>query len=171
MKPDWDKLMKEFKNDATRLVADVDCTAAGQPLCETHGVKGYPTLKHGDPAALEDYKGGRDFKSLKAFTQGLKPLCSPFNIDLCDEEQTKKIKDLGALTKADLEDKIKTEEVKLSDAEKTFKAEVEKLQKQYQELSDAKDKTIEKVKSDGLGLMKAVVAKKAKDGDADKEEL
>merc|ERR1719161_3182658 len=34
MKPDWDKLMKAFKDDESRLVADVDCTAAGKPVCD-----------------------------------------------------------------------------------------------------------------------------------------
>ena len=41
MKPDWDKLMTEFDGHATTLVADVDCTAAGQSLCEKVGVRGY----------------------------------------------------------------------------------------------------------------------------------
>ena len=27
---DWDKLIKAFKDDETRLVADVDCTAGGE---------------------------------------------------------------------------------------------------------------------------------------------
>jgi thiol-disulfide isomerase/thioredoxin len=79
MKPDWDKLMDEFKGSATQLVADgelregelcdvcadcliywlvcvsshqsrllslVDCTAAGKPLCDEVGVRGYPTIKY-----------------------------------------------------------------------------------------------------------------------------
>ena len=41
MKPDWDKLAKEFDGHATTLVADVDCTAGGKPLCDKAGVRGY----------------------------------------------------------------------------------------------------------------------------------
>ena len=41
MKPDWDKLVKEFDDHATTLVADVDCTAGGKPLCDKVGVRGY----------------------------------------------------------------------------------------------------------------------------------
>ena len=41
MKPDWDKLVKEFDGHATTLVADVDCTAGGKPLCDKVGVRGY----------------------------------------------------------------------------------------------------------------------------------
>ena len=56
MKPDWDKLMEEFADSATQLVADVDCTAEGKPLCDAHGVKGFPTIKWGDPSDLQDYQ-------------------------------------------------------------------------------------------------------------------
>ena len=45
MKPDWDKLMEEFKDSPTALVADVDCTADGKPICDDNGVRGFPTLK------------------------------------------------------------------------------------------------------------------------------
>ena len=57
MAPTWNKLMDEFEGDAVKLVADVDCTAKGKSLCEEHGIKGFPTLKYGDPTDLQDYKG------------------------------------------------------------------------------------------------------------------
>merc|ERR1712151_208996 len=62
--------MKNFnksKRGKTGLIADVDCTAAGKPLCEANGVQGFPTIKWGDPSNLEDYDGGRDYDSLKKF--------------------------------------------------------------------------------------------------------
>jgi len=168
MKPDWDKLMKQYKDDKTKLIADVDCTAKGQPLCETHGVRGYPTIKHGDPSALEDYQGGRTLSDMKKFAEGLKALCSPSNMDLCDADSKAKIEELQALAASDLADKIKEEEKKISDAEENFKTEVEKLQKQYNELSTTKDTAIADVKAGGLGLMKSVQAAAGKKG---KEEL
>ena len=70
MKPDWDKLMKSFnksKRSKDGLVADVDCTADGKALCERVGVSGYPTIKWGDPNALEDYSGERTYDGLKKF--------------------------------------------------------------------------------------------------------
>merc|ERR1712084_70122 len=102
-----DKLMKKYEGSKTALVADVDCTAAGKDLCETHGVEGFPTIKWGDPSGLEAYEGGRDFKELKKFAdENLKPLCSPANIDLCDEDKKKQIADLQALSETDLAAKI-----------------------------------------------------------------
>ena len=107
MKPAWDKLMAEFEGSATALVADVDCTAAGKPLCDDNGVRGFPTIKYGDPAALEDYQGGRDFDSLKKFAdENLKPMCSPSNIDLCDDEKKAQIEELQALSADELQAKI-----------------------------------------------------------------
>jgi thiol-disulfide isomerase/thioredoxin len=39
--PDWNKLMEAFPGDkAGKLVAEVDCTAEGKPLCDANGVKG-----------------------------------------------------------------------------------------------------------------------------------
>merc|ERR1719377_200565 len=107
MKPDWDKLMKEYDGHATALVADVDCTTGGKDLCETHGVQGFPTIKWGDPSGLEDYEGGRDYEALKKFAkENLKPMCSPANIDLCDDEKKKKIEELQAMAPADLQAKV-----------------------------------------------------------------
>jgi hypothetical protein len=158
MKPDWDKLMKAFNEDDARLVADVDCTAAGKPLCDQVGVRGYPTIKHGDPNNLEDYKGGRDFAALEKFAKGLKPVCSPAKMDLCEPEMKEKILELQKLSAADLDKQIKEKEAEVEKAEKTFTDEVDKLQKNYQKLQEEKESTITAVKESGLGLMKSVKA-------------
>jgi len=168
MKPDWDRLMKDFAGHKSALVADVDCTAAGKPLCDSNGVKGFPTIKYGDPSALEDYKGGRSYDDLKKFAdKNLKPMCSPANIDLCDDDKKKEIEDLMQLSSEDLDAKIAKGDQEIADAESHFKKEVEKLQAAYQKLMSDKDDTIEKVKTSGLGLMKSVLAAKQKAGDKD----
>jgi len=171
MKPAWDKLMKEYKDSATALVADVDCTAAGKPLCDANGVQGFPTIKYGDPSALEKYEGGRDFDSLKKFAdENLKPMCSPANMDLCDDDQKAELNKLMEMDLGDLETAITEGEKKITDAEETFKTELQKLQDQYQELMKTKEDTIAEVKSSGLGRMKSVLAHRNKGSD-DKDEL
>ena len=157
MKPDWDKLMDAFAGSASALVGDVDCTTEGKALCDANGVKGYPTIKWGDPAALEDYKGGRDFSTLKKFAEeSLKPMCSPTNLDLCDADKKAEIEKFMAMPAADLDAAIAAKDAELEAAETTFKDDVAKLQETYQGLMAAKEKTIEDVKNSGLGLMKAV---------------
>jgi hypothetical protein len=158
MKPDWDKLMKAFKDDESRLVADVDCTTGGKALCDQVGVRGYPTIKHGDPNNLEDYKGGRDYSALEKFAKGLKPVCSPAKMDLCEPEMKEKILELQKLSAADLDTQIKEKEAEIEKAEKFFTDEVDKLQKSYQKLQEDKEATITAVKESGLGIMKSVKA-------------
>jgi len=163
--------MGDFKDSKTALVADVDCTSDGKPLCDANGVQGFPTIKYGDPNALEKYEGGRDYDSLKKFADdNLKPLCSPSNMDLCEDDQKAELEKLMAMDMADLEEAVKDGEAKIENAEKTFKTELQKLQDSYQKLMSDKDSTIADVKSSGLGQMKSVLAHRKKGGD-DKDEL
>jgi len=164
MKPDWDKLMAEFKDHATTLVGDADCTAGGKSLCDSVGVRGYPTIKYGDPSDLQDYKGGRDFSSLKKHAEGLGPSCSPANIDLCDEDKKKQIAEFTGLGAEKREAQIKEKEEEMQKIESDFKSFVDGLQKQYTEANEKKEKDAEALKNSGLGLLKAVHAfeKKAK---------
>merc|ERR1712025_1026346 len=162
MKPDWDKLIKKFDGHKDVLIADVDCTAGGKSLCDSVGVRGYPTIKHGDPSDLQDYKGGRDFSALKKFAEGLGPTCGPANLDLCDADKKKQIEEFQALGAAKRETMIKEKEEESAKLESDFKAFVDGLQKQYQEASDKKDKDVEAIKSSGLGLLKSVHAHEKK---------
>jgi hypothetical protein len=169
MKPAWDQLMGDYDGHASALVADVDCTSAGKPLCDSNGVQGFPTIKYGDPSALEDYEGGRSYDDLKKFAdENLKPTCSPTNIDLCDDDKKAEIEKLQAMSAEDLEKAIEEKEGEAKAAEETFEQEVGKLQKKYESLMKEKDETIAAVKDSGLGLMKAV---KAAAGKANKDEL
>jgi hypothetical protein len=165
MKPDWDKLMDAFADSKTALIADVDCTTEGKPLCDANGVKGYPSIKFGDPSAMEDYKGGRDYDSMLKFAEeNLKPMCSPANIDLCDAEKKAEIEKFQAMSAADLDAAIEGKTKMMADAEEAFKTGVSELQEQYQKLMTGKEETMEAIKESGLGMMKAVKASAAKKG-------
>ena len=172
MKPDWDKLMDEYKDSETQLIADADCTADGKPLCDANGVKGFPTLKFGDPNDLQDYQGARSYDALKKFIDTeLKPTCGPANLDLCDDEKKKEIADLMALDDDTLDAKIATEQKKIEEAESVFKAGVEELQASYQKLMQDKEETEAAVKASGLGLMKSVKVVKKKAAASGSDEL
>merc|ERR1719331_1856748 len=162
MKPAWDQLMEAFKDSPTALIADVDCTTdGGKEKCSEVGVRGYPTIKYGDPNALEDYKGGRDFDSLKKFAEEhLGPTCGPANLDLCDDAKKADIEKFSKMSDADLEAAIKEKTEAATKLETDFKAFVEGLQKQYSDANEKKDKDVEEIKNSGLGLMKSVAAHK-----------
>merc|ERR1719254_245902 len=148
--------MKEYEGSSTILVADVDCTAGGKDLCNSVGVRGYPTIKYGSPDDLQDYKGGRAFTDLKAHAETLGPTCGPANLDLCDDEKKKKIEEFVALGAEKREAMIKEKEAESEKLESDFKAFVEGLNKQYKEESDKKDSAVEAIKNSGLGLLKSV---------------
>jgi len=159
MKPDWDRLMKEFASSTTALVADVDCTAEGKELCTKVGVKGYPTLKYGDPNNLEDYKGGRSYSDLLTFAkENLGPTCGPGNMDLCDGEQKAKIESILAKDLETLEAEIKELDDIIEAAEKNFADEVKKLQETYEKLTKDKEEAVTAAKNQDLGLKKTVRA-------------
>lgn len=159
MKPVWDSLMDEYSSSETVLVADVDCIGDGKDLCETVGVKGFPTIKFGDPSALEDYKGGRDLVTLQAFASELKPVCDVATHDNCDEEQVEAVTALKKEIVADLEQKVKDHDEKKADIETTFQEGVQGLQKQYESMSKTKDDGLtELAKSSNIGIVNSVLA-------------
>jgi len=164
MKPDWDKLMAEYKDSSSLLIADVDCTAKGKSKCEEVGVRGYPTIKYGDPENLQDYKGGRSFKDLKKHADTMGPSCGPANLELCDEEKKAKIQEFTALGTEKRAEMIKEQEAQMEKLEADFKEFVEGLNKQYQEETKKKDDAVEAIKSAGLGLLKSVQAHEKKAG-------
>lgn len=158
MKPDWDKLINEFKDSSTVLIADVDCTAGGKSKCDEVGVRGYPTIKYGDPSDLQDYSGGRKYAELKKFAEEMGPLCSPANIDLCDDAKKKQIEEFIALGEEKREELIKEKDAVAAKLEEDFKAISDGIEQKYKEESEKKDKAVEAIMTSGLGLLKAVHA-------------
>lgn len=174
MKPHWDKLMAKYADHKSILVADVDCTAGGEDLCQEIGVEGYPTIKHGDPADLQDYEGGREMEELEEFAATLGPSCSVANIELCDAEKKAKIEEFQAMPADKLKEFIKTQEAAMKKVESDFEEFVEGLQSQYEEAEKKKKSDISAIKESGLGMAKSVRAASGAGGaaeDADTEEL
>jgi hypothetical protein len=155
MKPDWDKLAKEYDGSETVLIADVDCTEGdNKALCSKYGVKGYPTIKvfnEGDTEG-EPYEGGRDLKSLKKAAAGMGPSCSVKNYDLCDATEKAAIDELKKLTPEERLSQIKTAEDAIDVLEKKFKADLEELQANYKKMVDDKDTAVEALRKPLKGL-------------------
>mmetsp|Transcript_203 Transcript_203/g.308 ORF Transcript_203/g.308 Transcript_203/m.308 type:complete len:226 (+) Transcript_203:89-766(+) len=162
IKPDWDKLMAEYDGNPTKLIADVDCTQDGSDeLCETLGIEGFPTLKYGDVTmGLMEYEGPRDYASLKTFAdENLKPRCSPWKLDLCDDAERSEIRGYQAqIASGALAAAIAEKETAMDAAERAFDAAVEELQAQFEQLEDEKKAEQDAITNSGLSLMKAVLA-------------
>lgn len=164
MKPAWDQLMAEFAKDEHALVADVDCTSDGKPLCDENGVQGFPSIKWGDPNALEGYDGGRDFDALSKFArENLKPMCSVANINLCDAEKKALIEEYQAMSAQDLTAKLSSIDKEMKDVNEAFEKQVEELRAKYGELEKMKTEQLSEIQKSGLGLLKSVLAFKRKE--------
>jgi len=100
--------MADFEGSSTSLVGDVDCTADGKELCSKMDVRGYPTIKHGDPSDLQDYNGARSYEELKKFAdENLGPSCGPGNLDLCPEGDKAKLESFMKMSAGKLEGKVR----------------------------------------------------------------
>jgi len=65
MAPAWVDLAKDYGSDDSVVIAEVDCTQESG-VCQSNGVKGYPTLKaFKGGEEIEKYAGGRDVASFK----------------------------------------------------------------------------------------------------------
>lgn len=138
MKPDWDKLAESFQGSATQLVADVDCTDSGEDLCALFGIEGLPTIMWGDPADLQMYEGGRSYDAIKAFADAnLKPLCSPQNLELCDDAKRAEIQKFMDMSVEDLQAAIAEKEEAMEKIEDDLTAFVEKLNQELYDMQDS----------------------------------
>jgi len=159
MKPDWDKLAEKFKDSELVTIADVDCTAGGDKVCDKIGVQGYPTIKYWTEGEQKgkDYNGGRSLKDLEKFTEKTfqKP-CDVTSQENCSDEQKTfldSIKDKDAEKEHEAKSaKLKADKENRANLEKTFKAENKERKKAEAQL--AKEISL---------LNKVVKSKKTKD--------
>jgi len=163
MAADWEKLANDYTGKDNILIAEVDCTLdENDDLCDFHGVQGFPTIKHGDPTALEEYDGGRQYDELAEFAkEELKPSCSPSNLDLCNDEEKAFITKFQAMSVEVLDDAIDEVEELLDLNEDKMDEEVEKLRDLYDEVTKKYEKQAKELSQEkGLKYMKAVLATK-----------
>lgn len=143
MKPDWDKLGKDFKGSRSVVIAEVDCTQA-QNLCGKYSVQGYPTLKtFSKEGRASDYNGARDYAPLKKYVdQNLAgPECTLEDKEGCKPDELKILEESEAMSAGDRRAKIK----EMEDEVKQKKAEAKKLEKESKEIAA----TLELVKLGG----------------------
>jgi len=169
MKPDWDSLGAEYKDSKTVLIADVDCTAAGKPLCEKYGVRGYPTIKYFNPPDEEgeDYKGGRSLADLKKFAATeLGPGCSVDTLDNCSEEQKKELETYIAMPADERAKMLEDMKTELAAAEATHEALLKELQATYKKSMDDLEK-LKETSAPKIKLLKAATPAPVKEAPKD----
>lgn len=162
LKPEWEKLRHD-----NVVIAEVDCTSE-KTICTKYGVKGFPTIKYGDPNHMEDYKGGRTYSALDAHLQSLGPPCDVKTREHCSDEHVKSLDEYEKLSDSELEDLLEEEANARKEIEDTFKAEVEKLQASYNKLSETKETDLSELDKYNKGIIHSLLASRKS---ADKSEL
>lgn len=173
MKPDWDKLAEKYNNDPKVVVADVDCTGAGEPLCSRFNVEGFPTIKFFNPPDEdgEDYEGGRDYDDLDQFVGTLGPGCSLAQKENCSEEQLAELTALASSPVEELTKELEELQSALKAQENAHEKLLESLQAQYEASNEALEKAKKEAKP-RIKLLKMVGAKPAAQPESsDKEEM
>lgn len=161
MAGDWEKLAGDYESSSDAIIAEVDCTEdENQPICSENGVQGFPTLKYGNPAALADYDGGRDYESLASFANdNLKPTCSAFNMELCEGDDKARIESLMAMSVEDLEAKTSAVDEIVEKSDEEFETAVEALQEKYMKMMEEHEAKKDKARSEAnYSELKSVLA-------------
>jgi len=101
MIPAWNELGRKYRNHPDILIGELTCTSdilENGMLCEhfhdLYGTEAYPSIIYGDPLALKIYDEEgerRSFIEMDSFVKKFERQCAPWNLDLCDEESTKRI--------------------------------------------------------------------------------
>lgn len=159
--PKWEKLTAENANHDFLRVGEVDCSRKGRTLCQKFGIASYPTLKYGDPNDLQDYTGGRGFSDLSKFASELGPTCGPEHLQVCSEEQKKKIKEYQAMDAARRQVEILELEAEEEKIDAEFRAYVDALSNEAKVAGTKKEEGIMAVMKGGLNTLRAIAAHEA----------
>merc|ERR1719456_1374999 len=144
MKPAWDQLMEKYADHKDIVITDVDCIGEGKDLCEKYGVRGFPTIKHGD------------FDALDKFASEMGPVCSAWNLDNCEGEEKEQMQTWFNWSIDKLQAAIDHWTGKQNDAEELFKTRMEELQATHKKYMEEKTAIEEEIKNAGFNKMNAV---------------
>jgi thiol-disulfide isomerase/thioredoxin len=93
---DWDRMAREWVDHKQGLVGAFDCSKEVK-FCDELKITGLPTLLYGEPASLglllQEYRGDKTYSELSKFANSTleNPICSPVNLDACNEKDRRQM--------------------------------------------------------------------------------
>jgi len=133
----WDELADAWEDDEIGLIGEVDCDAESS-FCNDHKIVGTPTLLYGDRYDLQEYSGDKSFRKLNSFAKNvLIPICSPNNVNACNQEDKARIEEWMKLPIQAVDNMINALVEDLENAKLLYKQEKNKLQAVYDDMNNA----------------------------------
>lgn len=161
MAPAWDQLTEEYQDSDSLFVVKVDCTAdATQKLCMQSGVKGFPTIKYGDPLSLSDYQSGRDAESLIAHAKTLGKRCVVATKANCDDEQLAVLEEVEGMTDDELRDSVEMHDHNIKALQLEFHKAVQTLQEEFKKLQEKNEADTKAAQDPSMAIRRAVLAQR-----------
>jgi len=172
MKPAWDTLAATYADSDKVIVADVDCTGEGEPLCSRFNVEGFPTIKVFNPPDEEgeDYEGGRELEDLQEFAKTLGPGCSAASLENCSDEQKEELSAVTSMSDANRDAEYASLKQQIADIEEAHDTLLKSLQAQYEE-SNEKVEDFKKTSKPRMKLLKAAGASAPDASEENKDEM
>ena len=170
LKPTWDELGDDVKDNSTILIGDVDCTAElNRPLCE--GIDGYPTLMKVFAGRKVSYNGPREKTALIEFATSMTPSCSIKSYAHCTHAELELLKRLEAMSSEDQKKRRIEIEGDMKDKEEELRLLYQKLRGTFEEAkhSAEESKVAVSLEIDTLRMLQRLSIEEQNDDD--KEEL
>lgn len=139
MAPDWELMAKEWVDHEQGLVGAVDCTKESR-FCEEMKIKGVPTFFYGEPAyrgiLLKQFTDVKTYKVMSEFAKAtlIKPICSPVNLDACEETDRRQMMYFLSLGTWELGAVIRDKLDAIQMAQDQFQVEFDAMQSSYDQM-------------------------------------
>lgn len=130
MAPAWSELMDTYAESPALFVGKVDCTSSGKSFCKKLGVRGYPTVKHGDLDELKDFRGVRTAENLIKFAKNIQISCIVATREGCSDDENAIIDEVIELKQEDLTREIEIRDTAFTSAKEDHDKKVALLQNQ-----------------------------------------
>ena len=158
MAPAWSELMDTYADSPALFVAKVDCTKSGKSLCKKEGVRGYPTVKHGEVNELEKYQGSRSAQNLIAYAKLIEKSCIVATREGCSSEENAILDELISMKEEDLTREVNLRETAFTTAQQEHDKKVAVLQKKLDKEKQAFANQKKGLKDTRYHMMKSVLS-------------
>mmetsp|Transcript_15469 Transcript_15469/g.35354 ORF Transcript_15469/g.35354 Transcript_15469/m.35354 type:complete len:287 (+) Transcript_15469:64-924(+) len=160
MKPAWDQLGAEYADHPGVVIVDVDCTSSkGKPVCSTHNVRGYPTMKYFNAEtgkSGQQYSQGRDLEALRQVVKERLLPCDLETLENCADHQQVLIGSMQGKGKEELEEQRSGLEQEKVKREEDFAAK----HREFQKVEEAHKGELKRI-AEAISVMSSMLRKTA----------